>query len=289
MTNRKLFLAIAVLALVTMACSINIDLPDIDTDIKTGPLVTENIAIQKPDTADAIRVDIAFGAGELFISPGSESNLISGTATYNVEDFKPEISTTGDRVSLEQGNFQLSGIPNFSDRIENTWDLQFSNDPMEIEIKAGAYTGDYDFGGLSITDLHITDGAADVSLNFTSPNLSDMDTLRYETGASDVELHGLGNANFSTLIFQSGAGDYELEFDGELRKDASVFIESGLSNFTIIIPEGVNAYVEMDGALSNINTRGAWQSSGDDYFLEGDGPTLNITVELGAGNLTLRN
>jgi hypothetical protein len=91
------------------------------------------------------------------------------------------------------------------------------------------------------------------------------------------------------MIFQSGAGDYELDFSGELTRDATVFIESGLSNFTIIVPEGVNAVVDVDGALNNVNTRGEWDSTGNDYVLAGDGPTLTINVELGAGNLTLRN
>lgn len=289
MLRNKILLTIAVLTLVAMACSINIDLPNIETDIKTGPIVTEDISIQRPDQDGITELEIAFGAGEIFLSPGTGDALVSGTAAYNVEDFKPEILTEGNRVSIEQGNLEISGLPNFSDRIENTWDLQISQDPIELEIKAGAYSGEYEFGGLNISNLRISDGAANVELRFSSPNQADMDTFRYETGASDVTLTGLANANFSTMIFQSGAGDYELEFDGELQKDTTVIIESGLSNFTITVPEGVNAIVDVDGALNNVNTRGEWDSSGGDYLLDGDGPTLTISVELGAGNLTLRN
>ncbi len=289
MLRNKILLTIAVLTLVAMACSINIDLPNIETDIKTGPIVTEDISIPRPDQDGITELEIAFGAGEIFLSPGSGDAIVSGTAAYNVEDFKPEIITEGNRVSIEQGNLEISGLPNFSDRIENTWDLQISQDPIELEIKAGAYSGEYEFGGLNISNLRISDGAANVKLRFSSPNQAEMDTFRYETGASDVTLTGLANANFSTMIFQSGAGDYELEFDGELQKDTTVIIESGLSNFTITVPEGVNAIVDVDGALNNVNTRGEWESSGGDYLLEGDGPTLTISVELGAGNLTLRN
>jgi hypothetical protein len=39
--------------------------------------------------------------------------------------------------------------------------------------------------------------------------------------------------------------------------------------------------------LTNVETQGEWQGSGDEYRLMGGGPTLTITVEMGAGNLQL--
>ncbi len=142
-------------------------------------------------------------------------------------------------------------------------------------------------GGLSLTNLTVQDGAANVELSFSELNQVEMSTLRYETGASDVQLSGLANANFSILDFSSGAGDYKLDFSGELQRDASIKISSGLSNITIVVPEGVHAVVTVDSGASNVNTGSGWSRNGNVYEQDGEGPTLTFVIEIGAGNVTL--
>ena len=41
---------------------------------------------------------------------------------------------------------------------------------MDLTINAGAYQGDFQFGGLSLTGLTVKDGAASVDLDFNKPN-----------------------------------------------------------------------------------------------------------------------
>ena len=115
-----------------------------------------------------------------------------------------------------------------------------------------------------------------------------MDTLRYDTGASQATLTGLANANFQDMDFRSGAGDYRLDFSGDLQQDADVSIKSGLSSIVIIVPEGTPATVHFEGGLVNVERSGSWRMSGGLYTLSGEGPELTITVEMGAGNLELR-
>ena len=98
------------------------------------------------------------------------------------------------------------------------------NVPISLTIKAGAYVGDYELGGLSLKNLTITDGAAEVDLNFAYPNGISMQSFRYETGASNIALSNLANTNANTIIFQGGAGNFELDFSGELQDDINVFV-----------------------------------------------------------------
>ena len=158
---------------------------------------------------------------------------------------------------------------------------------MALTIKAGAYIGNFEFGNLSLSTLHIADGASDVDVNFSQPNQIQMQTLRYETGASNITLNNLANANFSTMIFESGAGNYTLDFSGQLQNDANVFIETGLSSLTISVPETAHAQVNIEGGLANITNRGKWDQSGNQYSISGEGPKLTITIEMNAGNITL--
>jgi hypothetical protein len=118
-------------------------------------------------------------------------------------------------------------------------------------------------------------------------NQSEMSIFKYETGASNLKLSGLANANFATFDFNSGAGDYTLDFSGELQRDASITIDTGLSNMILVIPEDVNAVIKVDSGASNINTTSGWKQNGDTYTQAGDGPTLTFVVSIGAGNLTI--
>jgi len=288
MLSKKLFIfiAIAAIAMTTMACGFTINLP-ITTDIKTGPTVTEDILVSDPDQdAESVDVSIAFGAGDLTINPGAKA-LIEGTAIYNVADFQPEVKNKDGWVELSTGNLEIQGIPRFDNRMENTWNLKLSDRPMDLRIMAGAYASNLELGNLSLTGLRITDGAADVHVNFAEQNQVVMDLFRYETGASSVVLSNLGNANFRQLIFKGGAGSYELDFSGDMQDDANVSIETGLSSLTVRVPKDLNVSVRIDSGLSNVSTQGSWGQSGGAYTNDGAGPELNIKITMGAGNLTL--
>jgi len=277
--------ALLVLALASLACGFNIDLPQLPQAVTPGAEQTMNIETAVPASAPAM-LQISFGAGELHLAPGAAGKLVQGTAVYNLEALKPTIVENGSQVEIKNENFDFKNfIP--TGNFKNTWDLKLGSAPMELSIAAGAYDGTMSFGGLALQKLTIKDGAAQNKVSFDAPNAAEMSELRYETGASSVTLTGLGNANFASLVFKSGAGNYELDFSGSLKRDATVKVESGLSDMTLRIPAGVNAVVTMDGGLTNVTTSSGWAKSDNTYTQAGSGPTLTISVEMGAGNLTL--
>jgi hypothetical protein len=285
MTKKPLLAVFMVLALVTLACGITIPV-----QVKTGPTVTDTIDVPyTPGNTQAYAVTLSFGAGNFTLKPGAEGAVVSGTATYNVEDFKPKVTINQNVIHVEQGNLKLGGIPNFKNNIRNDWVMRLGDVPIRLSVSAGAYTGRYELGGLSLENLSISDGAADVDVAFSSPNRVDMDTFSYTTGASNVKLSGLANARFAEMKFRSGAGDYRLDFSGDLQFNTSVTVDSGLSNVTIIVPAGVYAKLTFEGGLTSVSVGGDWQKNGDVYTHPGSGPTITISVKMGAGNLNLRN
>jgi hypothetical protein len=287
MKRNPLIVVMIVLALATLACGIQFNLPVVE--VKTGPTVTEDLSISTPEGSETAHLTLAFGAGKISLEPGAEEALLAGTATYNVPDFKPKVITEGSTVRLEQGDLEIGGIPNFDEDIINEWDLKIGEAPLDLTINAGGYQASYDLGGLALEELEIADGAADVDLSFDEPNKAEMGTFRYTTGASSIDLTGLANANAERIIFQGGAGSYTLDFSGELQRDVTVRIDAGLSTIKVIVPEGVHAVVEIEGGLSNVDTRGDWKKQGSEYVLSGDGPTIRFVVKMGAGNLQLEN
>lgn len=292
MSVKPILIVVLVLALVTMACGISVDLPDINIpveQIEVGPTQTETISIPAP-AGEPIALRIGFGAGELTLSPGESNLLVEGTASYNVQDFKPDVTVDGSQVELKTGELEIKGVPKLTGaNIKNEWNLLLGSMPMDLTIDAGAYHGEFELGTLALNSLVVGDGASDVDLVFSAPNRVPMTQLRYYTGASNVTLSGLANANFSAMNFRSGAGNYRLDFSGALQQDATVTVESGISQVVIVVPAGTAAKVKVSSSLTSIEARGIWEQSGEEYVLEGSGPTLTIFVTMGAGSLELRN
>jgi hypothetical protein len=63
-----------------------------------------------------------------------------------------------------------------------------------------------------------------------------------------------------------------------------------LSTVRIIVPEGMDVKLTFEGGLTNVSTKGNWEKLTDTSYVQmGEGPTLTITVNIGAGNLELLN
>ncbi len=196
LTTKVVILSL-LLAITLSGCGINIELP-FKTESKTGETVIESIQVPVPNLNPPLDVNLSFGAGKMTLLPNPGPDLLSGTVTYNVADFKPEIIVDDNGVTLKQGNLKINAVPTINGSIKNEWNVSITNHPIELSIMAGAYSGDFEFGGLALTDLHVTDGASNVNLKFSTPNTSLMNAFRYETGASNITMEKLGNA--STFI-----------------------------------------------------------------------------------------
>lgn len=281
MLKRPLFVLIAVLAVVSLACSVSVDMPE----PKTGPTETLEIAENAP--GDGVTdLMIGMGGGKLDIGPGAE-RLVEGSVKYNIPDWKPEITSNGRELRIEQ-NVKNAGF--LSGKVVNNWNLRLGSTPMDLTIQAGAYEGELDLSGIPLRNLRISDGASKATVIFNLPNPETMDDFTYSTGASNIELRGLLNANFREMNFKGGAGNFSLGFDGTITRDVKVFIDGGLGNMTLEVPKGINAQINVSGGLNNVSTQGTWTIEGQEYRTIGtEGPLLKIQVNMGVGNLQLVN
>lgn len=277
-----IILVIALLALPSLACSITFNLPD---RVKTSTPRTFEISENVPVSGETSQLHLEMGSGELEVTGGA-SKLVEGSVRYNVEKWQPTIDRSSSQVSITQGKDSNIDIPDSN--VINEWSLKLGNTPIDLQVQAGAYKGTLDLSGVPITNLRVSDGASQATVKFDSPNPARMENLTYKTGASQVDLEGLGNANVAEIIFEGGAGSYTLDFSGDLKQDISVRLTAGMSNVRVNVPENANVRVEVGGGLSNVSVTGTWTTNGDLYERSGSGPLITIKVEMGLGNLELR-
>ncbi len=278
MRTIKLIL-LAATAFTLMACSLSVNIPE----VKTGSTSTLEIN-ESASGSEPVKVAIEMGAGSLNLEPGADATL-QGTVEYNVTEWKPRVVNTGSEIRISQSNTSTVGVPD--GQIENSWNLLLGATPMDLSISTGANEGTFDFSGLSITRLSISDGASKTTVTFDDVNPVEMEMLEYHTGASEVNLLGLGNAHVKNIEFNGGAGSYELDFTGALSNDINVRISTGMSDLSLIIPPDTHAIVTINGGLSNVNANGTWTISNNTYETTADGPTINITIDMAVGNLNL--
>lgn len=283
--NKTLIIPVTAIALAGLACSpinVHVNVPK----LTTGP--TETFAVNEPlpDTQSPTNVMLTMAAGEFNLSGGADG-LVQGDIRYNVADWKPSLTTGAGSFALEQGNTKQDGFPD--DNVINQWNLKLGDAPMNLSVRAGAYKGQFDLSGVPLHNLAINDGASDADVTFTSLNPVQMDDFTYRSGASQVKLSGLANANFKTMEFTGGAGDYTLDFSGELQQDATVTVDAGVGSVKIIVPAGTAAKVVVTNAVGSVDTSGSWTANGDTYSNGGAGKTLTIFVKMGVGSLELRS
>ncbi|MCX6055783.1 MAG: toast rack family protein [Chloroflexi bacterium] len=271
---------IFVLAFMLMACSLSVNVPSIRTGVTQTQEIDEKVIAESPVN----KISIEMGAGSLNLTGGAIA-LIEGTVRYNIKDWNPSITRTADTVTLSQKNSSTIGIPDST--ILNEWDLKIGPTPVDLSLSAGAYEGNLDLSGLSITNLSISDGASKSTVQFNSPNPVEMARLIYNTGASEISLIGLGNANVREIAFDGGVGKYTIDFSGDLKKELTMNLNAGMSDITLSIPKNARALVTIAGGLNNVDARGTWTISGSTYECGTSGPLITINIDMAVGNLKL--
>lgn len=262
------------------ACVVSFDNPQV------GDTISLKVSEPAPGGTPPLQLRISMGSGTLNLTSGADL-LLEGEIRYNVEELKPEISRQEGALQIVQSNKVFNLLS--GKQIINDWKLKLGKTPINLILEGGASTANIDLSGVPLANLKITDGASTTRLVFTSPNPQRLSLFDYTSGASGIDLIGLGYANFDQLRFAAGAGSYNLDFSGPLSANATALIDSDAASVTISVPTTTHTRITITGELTSINISGAWNAQERVYENSGSGPLLNITVDMNVGSLKLIN
>lgn len=151
---------------------------------RVGELRTNSETVDVGD-AEAVRVEIEMGAGDMEVTGGAQ-DLLEADFTYNVDRLEPSVEySDGDLVVDQPG---ARGIPAFEGitGFRNEWFLQLMDGiPMDLSVILGAGTSDLRLAGLALTGLHLEQGAGTSTIDLTGDWARDLEAV-IETGATDL-------------------------------------------------------------------------------------------------------
>jgi len=149
-----------------------------------------------------------------------------------------------------------------------------------------------DLGGVPVSSLMVRQGAGKFELGFSAPNPHPMDLLEISSGAAEIELENLANANFFEMRLSGGAAGYELDFGGTLSRAPEVKVEAGLSGVEIEIPASTAARVFAETTLGSVDVGDGFTKREEAFLTEaalsGNAPVPTIRAGVRLGSVQLR-
>jgi N-terminal domain of toast_rack, DUF2154 len=134
---------------------------------QVGKMQRESKSVD-PKDAQSARAQLKMGAGELNLAGGADQ-LMEGDFSYNVSEWKPEVSydVSGDegKLVVRQGGSEGS---NLTGEARNEWDISLNDElPTDLVVQMGAGESNLDLDSLSLMRLKLQMGAGKTTVDLT--------------------------------------------------------------------------------------------------------------------------
>ena len=143
-----------------------------------------------PKDARSVRAQLKMGAGELKLTGGADQ-LMEGDFSYNVAEWKPDVSydVSGDEGELvvKQGGAEGS---NLTGEARNEWDIRLNDElPTDLVVQLGAGESDLDLDSLALKGLKLQMGAGKTTVDLTGDYAQSFNaSIQGGVGEATVEL-----------------------------------------------------------------------------------------------------
>lgn len=227
-------------------------------------------------------VRVKYGAGRLSLEAAEEGLLYEMRLRYDEDDFEPVAELDDDRLELgveSLGHTLRMG----KGRNEGELELALARGvPMDLSLDFGAVRADLDLGGLSLTNLDVSTGASESTVDVSEPNPLGMDMARFEVGAADFTVRHLGNLHAERIEMDAGVGEVTLWLTGDWRTDARVSIDMGLGRLELRIPEGLGIRLTKDSFLTSLDSEGLVKRGDAYYSVDWEDADRQVSIDLDA-------
>jgi hypothetical protein len=208
--------------------------------LSAGPLQTESRLIELGE-AESAQIQVRMGAGRLRIEDGSQA-LLEGAFTYNIPEWRPELTYTVDGEIGQLLIQQPSGVEILPQRgvSQYDWNLRLNDRvPITMDVVLGASEAQLYLGELRLSDLSVTTGVGNTIIDLSGDWYHDLNVnIQGGVGQIDLRLPERVGIRLETN------GLAVVEADG-LTRDGNVYTNPGYgqsqANLSITFQAGLGA------------------------------------------------
>jgi DUF4097 and DUF4098 domain-containing protein YvlB len=254
-----------------------------------GELRTERHSVEL-EGGESVSTELSMNTGNMVVEGGAQ-NLMDATFTYNVPEWKPEVSYEGigEQKELTVDQPDVSG-PVFGSA-RNDWEISLNDDvPMELSASNSSGDGEFDLDNISLKSFSVEASSGDIAADVGGEQPL-LEELSVDSSSGDVGLDLSGEYSSPVgLEVDLSSGDLTMDLSGGNWEDdleGDVGLNSGTA--TITLPRDVGVYVEAETSSGDVNASG-FRLDGDAYVngAYGDSDvTLNLSVESSSGDVNL--
>ncbi len=253
---------------------------------------TLDVSRQLRDTAE-LHVNVQYGAGRFELRAASDPVLYSMQLRYDENGATPLHAYDASAGTLQIGlkNAKSGWSYHESDSDDNAaMRLALAASvPIDLSLALGATDARIDLGGLTLRGLNVASGAADETIDFSSPNRARIANISIDVGAASFTVTNLANANASSLHVTGGVGAVDLGFGGTWTGDLEANVQVSLGKVTLHVPRDVGVQLEMQRFITSFDNDGLVKRDGYYYTDNWDSAKyhLRIHVQTALGGIAI--
>lgn len=225
-------------------------------------------------------------------APDAPESWVRGTYRDPTGKLPCKIEQEGASVRISQQFNRVDMFGRFGQ--PPTFDLALgASRAYSVTIETGASELTADFGHLPLTRLVIRQGAGKATIDFSAPCAQPMSLLEIGSGAVEMRVRHLANANAAEIIVDGGAAAYTFAFDGTLQRDCHARINTGMSSVDIAVPSSTPAKITSESFLGGMQVGDGFTKREGAFWtaaaLEGKQPILTVRTSVALGSLRLQS
>jgi hypothetical protein len=160
-------------------------------------------------------------------------------------------------------NFDIGTLKRFVDPNSKKCFVELNSKvKLYMKVKFGGGKALFDFTDLKIKRLRLSSGASDTKICFNKFNNEELDYLKIESGASNLNITGIGNANCSEIDLNLGASNATLDFSGQLKKEIYCEATMRVGRLNLLVPREYGVKIQTTDKLANISLPNFYMKDG---------------------------
>jgi hypothetical protein len=214
--------------------------------------VKRQFNVENTDACESICLTVRANSGNCYINPSQSTDILNVFSNQDAQSFShnfvKEVRGKVCHISLTLEQDNSTGISQtISTRMfgpreksdDKYWKMYLTESkPYSLELTYGVGKANVNLSGLSIQNLIINTGSADVNVGYeTLENKVDMDTLYVKADLGSVNVRNINLSRSRHVVADVGFGNMTLDFSGQPLVSNNIKGSVGAGNLIIMLPD----------------------------------------------------